>query len=164
VRQDKFITRNEQNSRSPFWWVRFTFGSGKDSRCKTQACFYDWHYGSKENALRAARVWRDKTIIKHPEYVINKSSTTKLGCKHTRPRGRCPDVGVSLCTRKGRRPSYIASWHETINGKRAKKGKNFPFDPNDPNDQKRQYENALELRRKMEQLHYTGDLKYKLLT
>ena len=156
----KHITRVETDKYT-YFMVRFTSGVSKKNiskqKIKKQKLFYLHHYDSELKCLADAIKWRDEQITQHPNLTSNNRSISKLKRKHTKSRGRCPDVGVSLCIRKNRRPSYVASWNETINGKRVKCSKSFSFNT-DNKDQ--QYQKALAHRKKMEQQHYVGDLKY----
>jgi len=158
--KQKYITRVETDKYT-YFMVRFTSGVAKKNiskqKIKKQKLFYAHHYDSELECLADAIKWRDEQITHHPDLTSNNRSISKLKRKHTKPRGRCPDVGVSLCTRKDRRPSYVASWNETIDGVRVKREKSFSFDPDD---KQLQYERALAHRKKMEKQHYVGDLKY----
>ena len=158
--KQKYITRVETDKYT-YFMVRFISGVSKKNiskqKIKKQKLFYLHHFKDELECLAAAIKWRDAQITQQPDFTQNNRSESKLKRKHTKPRGRCPDVGVSLCTRKDRRPSFVASWNETIDGKRVKREKSFSFDPED---REQQYQKALALRKKMEQQHYVGDLKY----
>lgn len=157
----KYITLVTQNA--PFYWVRFCEGTNKRSKgvsqkVKHHKTFPFLRHGGWENALNAAKAYRDEIVAKeglsmgYERDCVNRSKFYK-----THKRNTTGVVGVSRVDRKDRNSCYAVQWYQTEpDGLRKKHCKSFGFNPENFDEAQSAFRNAVRLRKQMEKTHYTG--------
>lgn len=134
------------------WWVRF-WRSGRNP--SHQKYFADSVYGDSEKALAAAQQWRDEMLKELPD--PKTYNPEGLYLDYLRKDNQSGVTGVSLVHRKSGKVCWQAQWHETVNGERKHKTKNFHFET--PAQSERAFDDAVAFRKEMEALHYHGKKK-----
>lgn len=134
--------------RRGYTWVVIIKRSGE---APIEKPFHDVSYGSKENALQAARDYRNivaKAYGLAHSYTEKTIPTKKKASEVTGVRG----VSHYVCPRKGNYVAhrYTATWAEN----KTAKSKHFYYRPGVPGKKEEAFKRACEFRKRMEILHY----------